>query len=75
MKNEHHSETYLQNYAVRLLAGTGLAEERSTGSGLEHLTNALTRHGRALQVVLRTNLLRNRHSLRKLLWCRVKSRK
>lgn len=48
---------------VALLRALGPDEERSTGRVLEHLTYALTRPCRALEIVTGTNLLCYRHAL------------
>ena len=48
---------------MALLAALTPGEEGSTGRVLEHLTDALARPGRTLEIVPGANLLRNRHAL------------
>lgn len=54
-----HGRGSLQDRALALLAGLALAdlEEGSAGSGLEDLTDTLVGTGRALEVLVGTNLL------------------
>jgi hypothetical protein len=49
----------LQNAALLVLLAAVAGQESSTGSMLEHLTNALVGLGRALKVLVGTDLLAN----------------
>ncbi len=64
---ELDGQSTLQNRALALLAGLALADlqEGSAGSGLEDLTDTLVGTGRALQVLVGTNLLADLLTLHK----------
>lgn len=48
---------------MTLLRALGPGQERCTGGVLEHLAHTLTRLGGALEIVLRTDLLSDGHTL------------